>query len=170
MSVEKSMEHYTLYFKDVCLGALTVDSLSGEYAFEPDTAGVQLAREETVLIREIEEGTSGFVPPIPFFSGPHRSYKAQPCERFAVSHGLLRPPKAKLMPLRQKDVCSRRPNGSLDHNIKPCLWDFVSQARLASLHLHFAAADDNALLFTAAMAFIGFRRIHGQQGHPLFLQ
>lgn len=67
MSVEKSMEHYTLYFKDVCLGALTVDSLSGEYAFEPDTAGVQLAREETVLIREIEEGTSGFVPPIPFF-------------------------------------------------------------------------------------------------------
>ena len=54
MSVEKSMEHYTLYFKDVCLGALTVDSLSGEYAFEPDTAGVQLAREETVLIREVE--------------------------------------------------------------------------------------------------------------------
>lgn len=42
MSVEKSMEHYTLYFKDVCLGALTVDSLSGEYAFEPERPACSL--------------------------------------------------------------------------------------------------------------------------------
>lgn len=61
------MERYKLSFKDTFLGTLKVDAISGKYAFEPDAEGVNAVREETVLIKEIEKGTNGFVPPIPFF-------------------------------------------------------------------------------------------------------
>lgn len=61
------MVSFILSYKDIFLGTLTVDEISGKYAFEPDAAGVHIAQEETVLIREIKEGTKGFVPPIPFF-------------------------------------------------------------------------------------------------------
>ena len=61
------MEFYKLSFQDTFLGTLTVDTVTGKYAFEPDFAGVNAIKEEMVLIVEVERGTNGFVPPIPFF-------------------------------------------------------------------------------------------------------
>ena len=61
------MELYKLSFQDTFLGTLTVNTDTGMYAFEPDFAGVDAVKEKTVLIVEIERGTKGFVPPIPFF-------------------------------------------------------------------------------------------------------
>lgn len=61
------MEIYELKFKDTFLDILTVDTATGQYAFEPDFAGVDAVKEETFLIVEITKGTQGFVPPIPFF-------------------------------------------------------------------------------------------------------
>lgn len=61
------MVKYLLNYKDIFLGTLFADDISGTHAFEPNEEGVRIAREETVLIREVEEGTQGFVPPIPFF-------------------------------------------------------------------------------------------------------
>ena len=63
------MEIYKLSFQDTFLGTLTVDTGTGQYAFEPDFAGVESVKEETVLIVEVERGTNGFVP-------PSRSFKA----------------------------------------------------------------------------------------------
>ena len=50
------METYSLYYKDICLGKLTVETVTGRYAFEPDYAGVNTAKQDTVLIVEIEKG------------------------------------------------------------------------------------------------------------------
>ena len=61
------MEKYELYFQDTFLGTLTVDTAAGRHAFSPDAAGVTAVRDKTVLIVEVERGTDGFVPPIPFF-------------------------------------------------------------------------------------------------------
>lgn len=61
------MELYKLSFQDTFLGTLTVDTVTGNYAFEPDFAGVDAVKEKTVLIVEVARGTNGFVPPIPFF-------------------------------------------------------------------------------------------------------
>ncbi len=67
------METYSLYYKDICLGKLTVETVTGRYAFEPDYSGVDTAKQDTVLIVEIEKGTKGFVPPIPFFQNRIRN-------------------------------------------------------------------------------------------------
>lgn len=67
------MEIYSLYYKDIFLGKLTVETVTGRYAFEPDYAGVNTAKQDTVLIVEIEKGTEGFVPPIPFFQNRIRN-------------------------------------------------------------------------------------------------
>ena len=69
------MEIYKLSFQDTFLGTLTVDTVTGKYAFEPDFAGVDAVKEKTVLIVEIEKGTKGFVPPIPFFQDRIRNMK-----------------------------------------------------------------------------------------------
>ena len=61
------MEFYKLSFQDTFLGTLTVDTVTGKYAFEPDFAGVDAVKEKTVLIVDVAKGTNGFVPPIPFF-------------------------------------------------------------------------------------------------------
>ena len=61
------MDIYKLCFQDTFLGTLTVDTDTGMYAFEPDFAGVDAVKEKTILIVEVERGTNGFVPPIPFF-------------------------------------------------------------------------------------------------------
>ena len=67
------MEIYKLSFQDTFLGTLTLDTVTGKYAFEPDFAGVDAVKEKTVLIVEIEKGTKGFVPPIPFFQNRIRN-------------------------------------------------------------------------------------------------
>ena len=69
------MEIYKLSFQDTFLGTLTVDTVTGKYAFEPDFAGADAVKEETVLIVEVERGTNGFVPPIPFFQNRIRHMK-----------------------------------------------------------------------------------------------
>ena len=69
------MEIYKLSFQDTFPGTLTVDTDTGMYAFEPDFAGVNAVKEETVLIVEVERGTNGFVPPIPFFQNRIRNMK-----------------------------------------------------------------------------------------------
>ena len=69
------MEFYKLSFQDTFLGTLTVDTVTGKYAFEPDFAGVDAVKEKTVLIVEVERGTNGFVPPIPFFQNRIRNMK-----------------------------------------------------------------------------------------------
>ena len=67
------MEIYKLSFQDTFLGTLTVDNVTGQYAFDPDSAGVAAVKEKTVLIVEVERGTKGFVPPIPFFQNRIRN-------------------------------------------------------------------------------------------------
>lgn len=69
------METYKLSFQDTFLGTLTVDTVTGKYAFEPDFAGVDAVKQKTVLIVEIAEGTKGFVPPIPFFQNRIQNMK-----------------------------------------------------------------------------------------------
>ena len=61
------MDVYKLSFKDTFLGTLRVDTVTGNYSFEPDRKGVDAVKDETVLIVETEKCTNGFVPPIPFF-------------------------------------------------------------------------------------------------------
>ena len=43
------MEIYKLSFQDIFPGTLTVDTDTGMYAFEPDFAGVDAVKEETVF-------------------------------------------------------------------------------------------------------------------------
>ena len=69
------MEIYKLSFQDTFLGTLTVDTVTGKHAFEPDLAGVDAVKQKTVLIVEVERGTNGFVPPIPFFQNRIRNMK-----------------------------------------------------------------------------------------------
>lgn len=86
------MEIYTLSFRDTFLGTLTVDTDTGKYAFEPDFAGVDAVKEETFLIVEIERGTNGFVPPIPFFQNRIRNMKRNNLEeiRYHTDYFVLR--------------------------------------------------------------------------------
>ena len=85
------MEIYTLSFQDTFLGTLTVDPDTGMYAFEPDSAGVAAVKEKTVLIIEVERGTNGFVPPIPFFQNRIRNMERAQLEeiRYHTDYFLL---------------------------------------------------------------------------------
>ena len=86
------MEIYKLSFQDTFLGTLTVDTVTGKYAFEPDFAGVDAVKEKTVLIVEVEKGTKGFVPPIPFFQDRIRNMKRAHLEeiRYHTDYFVLR--------------------------------------------------------------------------------
>ena len=86
------MEIYRLSFQGTFLGTLTVDTGTGLYAFEPDFAGVDAVKEETVLIVEAERGTNGFVPPIPFFQNRIRNMKRAHLEeiRYHTDYFVLR--------------------------------------------------------------------------------
>lgn len=57
---------YKVFFKDTLLGILEVDE-NNKHKFTTNEEGVNAAKEETVLIVEIVNGTDGFVDPIPFF-------------------------------------------------------------------------------------------------------
>lgn len=91
------MEIYKLSFQDTFLGTLTVDSDTGKYAFEPDLEGVEVVKEKTVLIVEVERGTNGFVPPIPFFQNRIRNMKRAHLEeiRYHTDYFVLRKEKAR---------------------------------------------------------------------------
>ena len=58
---------YEVYYKDICLGILKVDTVSNRHAYTPYADAVQQVKEKACLIREMVEGTDGFVAPIPFF-------------------------------------------------------------------------------------------------------
>ncbi|MDO4481672.1 MAG: hypothetical protein Q4C14_02950 [Bacillota bacterium] len=91
------MEIYELSYKDTFLGTLTVDTVTGKYSFQPDFPGVDAAKENTVLIVEIENGTKGFVPPIPFFQDRIRNMKRSNLEeiRYHTDYFVLRKVKQK---------------------------------------------------------------------------
>ena len=86
------MEIYKLSFQDTFLGTLTLDTVTGKYAFEPDFTGVDAVKEKTVLIVEIEKGTKGFVPPIPFVQYRIRNMKRAHLEeiRYHTDYFVLR--------------------------------------------------------------------------------
>ena len=86
------MEIYKLSFQDTFLGTLTVDAVTGRYAFEPDPAGVEAVKDKTVLIVEVERGTNGFVPPIPFFQNRIHNMKRAGLEeiRYHTDYFILR--------------------------------------------------------------------------------
>lgn len=86
------MEIYKLSFQDTFLGTLTIDTVTGNYAFEPDFTGVDAVKEKTVLIVEVERGTNGFVPPIPFFQNRIRNMKRANLEeiRYHTDYFILR--------------------------------------------------------------------------------
>lgn len=88
----EAMERYELRFQDTFLGTLMVDTTTGKYAFTPDAAGVAAVREKTVLIREILEGTNGFVPPIPFFQNRVHNMKRSGLDeiRYHTDYFILR--------------------------------------------------------------------------------
>lgn len=54
-------------------------------------AGVDTVKEKTVLIVEVERGTNGFVPPIPFFQNRIRNMKRANLEgiRYHTDHFIL---------------------------------------------------------------------------------
>ena len=74
------MEHYEVYYRDTFLGMLTVDTAADRYAYVPCQDAVAQVKEEVALIREMVEGTAGFVPPIPFFQSRLRNMR-----RFGLS-------------------------------------------------------------------------------------
>ena len=86
------MDIYKLSFKDTFLGTLRVDADTGKYAFEPNPAGVEAVKDETVLTVEIERGTNGFVPPIPFFQNRIMNMKRADLEeiRYHTDYFVLR--------------------------------------------------------------------------------
>ena len=86
-----SMDTYNLLFQDTFLGTLTVDPATGMHAFAPDFAGVDAVRKENVLIVEVERGTGGFVPPIPFFQNRIRNMERAQLEeiRYHTDYFLL---------------------------------------------------------------------------------
>ncbi len=86
------MEIYKLSFQDTFLDTLTVDTDTGKYSFKPDFAGVEAVKEKTVLIVEVERGTNGFVPPIPFFQNRIRNMKRANLEelRYHTDYFILR--------------------------------------------------------------------------------
>lgn len=92
-----TMEIYKLHFQDTFLGTLTVDTVTGKYAFEPDLAGVEAVKEKTVLTVEIEKGTNGFVSPIPFFQNRIQNMKRAHLEeiRYHTDYFVLRKEKSK---------------------------------------------------------------------------
>lgn len=69
------MEQYEVYYKDIFLGTLKVDTTADMYEYTPDMEAVQLVKEEVFLIPEMTEGTNGFVAPIPFFQNRIRNMK-----------------------------------------------------------------------------------------------
>ena len=60
------MQIYEFFYKDTLLGLLTVNEKE-EYAFQPEPLGVEAVKDRVPLPREVEQGTGGFGPSIPFF-------------------------------------------------------------------------------------------------------
>lgn len=89
---EDKIEIYELSFQDTLLGILTVDTELNKYAFEPYSPGVDEAKNETVLIVEVEKGTDGFVSPIPFFQNRIENMKRLDLEeiRYHTDYFVLR--------------------------------------------------------------------------------
>ena len=68
-------EEYEVFYRDTYIGWLTVDTVTGKHCYTPDKTGVEAVRVRASLLREMIEGTEGFVPPIPFFLNRIRNMK-----------------------------------------------------------------------------------------------
>ena len=60
------MEKYEVYYRDVLIGSLFVNS-DYKYHYEPNFEGVEKVKDTACLLRVMEEGTTDFGDPIPFF-------------------------------------------------------------------------------------------------------
>ncbi|MBR2041080.1 MAG: hypothetical protein IJ945_01770 [Oscillospiraceae bacterium] len=61
------MEKYEVYYKDVLIGYLSVNS-EYKYCYEPVFEGVEKVKDTACLLKVMENGTKGtFGEPIPFF-------------------------------------------------------------------------------------------------------
>lgn len=61
------MEVYEVYYKDVFISLLKVDTTINKYEYVPNKENVKKVKSEVWLIKEMIDGTEGFVAPIPFF-------------------------------------------------------------------------------------------------------
>lgn len=59
---------YQLFYRDHLLGVLEVNPETNQHKFTPNEEGVKEAKKMTSLIPEMENGTAGFIEPIPFFA------------------------------------------------------------------------------------------------------
>ena len=60
------MEHYQVFYRQTQIGTLTIDPATGMYHYEADASGVEEVLALTPLPPEMQTGTHGFGPPIPF--------------------------------------------------------------------------------------------------------
>lgn len=61
-----SVEHYEMYYKAVLIGYLDINE-AGQHRYTVCRNGVQAVRDTAPLMRLLEQGTDGYVEPIPFF-------------------------------------------------------------------------------------------------------
>ena len=60
------MERYEVFNRENLIGTLTVDDTAGTHCYIPDPDGVEKTLARTSLPPEMQHGTNGFGPPIPF--------------------------------------------------------------------------------------------------------
>jgi hypothetical protein len=75
MEVVRVEQQYALYYKNTRIGTLRVDATGKRHCYEPDAAGVAAVEPNAFLLREMKEGTGGFVEQIPFFESRLRNMK-----------------------------------------------------------------------------------------------
>ena len=67
MRGELDMVMYQLFYGEHLIGVLEVNPENKQHKFTPNEEGVKEVKQITSLIPEMENGTNGFVEPIPFF-------------------------------------------------------------------------------------------------------
>lgn len=61
------MERYDVYYDQVLIGRLQVDTERNLYCYEQEASGVEKVKDRACLQRVMTEGSGGFTEPIPFF-------------------------------------------------------------------------------------------------------
>ena len=62
------MEQYIVYYADVAIGCLTVDTATGRHKYEPYAEAVSPLVKNHPIFTFLMKETDGFVDPLPFFS------------------------------------------------------------------------------------------------------
>lgn len=70
-----SIERYELFYRDILIGTLEVDTITKKHNYIPDADGVIAANDRACLLRVMKEGTGNFTEPIPFFDNRLRNMK-----------------------------------------------------------------------------------------------